>query len=73
MGRIFSFLFGAALGGFVGGVIGLLLAPKSGQALRGDVTGYADSLKNEIARAAQQRRMELTSELNRLREPEIPM
>lgn len=70
MGRIVNFMIGAMLGGFVGSVLGLLLAPKSGQSLRSDVSGYAGRLKHEIEQAAQERRAELLNELNRLREPE---
>ncbi len=69
MGRFVNLVLGAFLGGIVGGGIGLLLAPKSGKALRGDISEYTDHVKTEVRRAADQRRVELERELADLREP----
>ena len=41
---------GLIIGGVVGGVIALLLAPKSGQEIRRDIRKKADALKDEAER-----------------------
>jgi gas vesicle protein len=69
MQRLVNLIFGALLGGLVGGGVGLLLAPKSGRALRGDISDYADHVKTEVRRATDQRRVELERELAEMREP----
>jgi len=69
MGKIVNFILGAMAGGMIGAVTALLLTPKSGQALRGDFAEYTENVKHEVRRAAQQRRMELSTELEQLREP----
>jgi gas vesicle protein len=69
MRRFGNLILGAILGGFVGGGIGLLLAPKSGKALRGDISDYTDHVKTEVRRATDQRRVELEHELDAMREP----
>jgi gas vesicle protein len=47
---------GLAIGGVVGGVIALLLAPKSGQEIRRDIRKKADALKDEAERKMQRLR-----------------
>ncbi|MGH2456365.1 MAG: YtxH domain-containing protein [Candidatus Limnocylindria bacterium] len=61
-----SFLAGVAIGGLIGAAIGLLLAPASGEQLRGQVNGFVDERKaafdeavNEGRAAAEQARAEM--------------
>jgi hypothetical protein len=70
MSRFVMYVFGAVLGGLVGGSVGLLLAPKPGRALRDDISDYTQYVKKEVRQASNQRRVELEEELSRLREPE---
>lgn len=72
MARFGSLVFGAILGGIIGAGIGILLAPKSGVAMRSQLVNYKENLRNEVRRAADQRRIELEAELTRLREPASP-
>jgi gas vesicle protein len=69
MKRFINFLAGAALGGLVGAAIALLLAPKSGEALRGQLRTRGEHLQAEVRRAAAERRAELEEQLATLREP----
>ncbi len=63
------FAAGAIMGGLVGGVLVLLFTPASGKNLRNQVVGYTQNAKDEIRNAAEQRRLELEMELNKLRQP----
>lgn len=67
------YVLGAIVGGLVGGGIGLLLAPKPGRQLRNDISDYAGYVREEVKTASQQRRVELQGELDRMRQPEIPV
>ncbi|HSK92581.1 MAG TPA: YtxH domain-containing protein [Candidatus Angelobacter sp.] len=51
-----SFLAGAVIGAFIGAALGLLLAPQSGDELRGHVGDYVDSKKSEIGDAVNEGR-----------------
>ncbi len=67
------YVLGAIVGGLLGGGIGLLLAPKPGRELRGDINDYAGYVREEVKNASKQRRAELQEELDRMRQPEIPV
>jgi gas vesicle protein len=67
------YVLGAAIGGLLGAGIGLLLAPKAGDETRSDINGYVVHVREEVVNASQQRRVELQKELDRMREPEIPV
>lgn len=69
MRQLGALVFGAALGGLIGAGLGLLLAPKPGTALRNDISDYTQQVKREVRGAAEQRRVELRQELDRLRVP----
>ena len=71
MSRVFKFLAGAIMGGVLGGLFALLLAPASGTEMRRRVNNSLDNAKNEISRAAAQRRIELEEEIQKLRQPRI--
>jgi gas vesicle protein len=63
MRRIGMFLVGLALGGLVGLVLALLLAPASGAKMRKDAQDYYDQLLEEARQAAETRRRALELEL----------
>lgn len=68
MRRLFNFLSGALLGGFVGAAVALLLTPYSGAALRQRITEYTLRVEDDVRQAAELRRSELENELNQLRQ-----
>lgn len=69
MRKIFGFLIGVTVGGLVGSTIALLLAPESGQQLRGELRSRGESFFNEVRHAADERRIELRQRLDAMREP----
>jgi gas vesicle protein len=73
MRKAFGFLIGIFVGGLVGGTIALLLAPKSGEDLRGQIRQRGAGFFAEVKSAADARRLELEEELTRLRSPRIPL
>lgn len=72
MNRVGNFLIGAILGGLIGGITALLLAPSSGQQLRSNVATRADQIRSEVAQAAAARRADLERQLAELRTPRPP-
>ncbi len=71
MRKIFGFLIGVTVGGLVGSTIALLLAPESGQQLRGELRSRGESFFNEVRHAADERRIELRQRLDAMREPRV--
>jgi gas vesicle protein len=69
MNRVGNFILGAILGGLIGAVTALLLAPSSGQQLRSDMATRADHIRSEVAQAAAARRADLERQLAELRSP----
>lgn len=69
MRKFFSFLVGAALGGLVGGITALLLAPASGTDLRSQLRDRALRVQEDVKAAASARRVELEQQLAALRAP----
>ncbi len=69
MNRIFSFMMGAILGGFIGATVGILLAPASGEEMRSSISSRVDKIREDVSEAAAQRRAELESQLAALRSP----
>ncbi len=70
MRRVFNFLLGAGIGALVGATLAVLLAPSSGEELRVEVRARFDRFRNEIQEAAAERRRELESQLERMRQPQ---
>ena len=67
MRRIFGFMIGLFVGGLVGSTVALLLAPDSGEALRGELRERGLAFQAEIRNAADTRRIELRERLEELR------
>ena len=72
MKKFTSFLSGAILGGLVGGITALLLAPSAGSELRSTIEQKVKNIQNEIQTAAKEKRIELEEELQKLRAPAAP-
>lgn len=62
-----NFLLGALIGGVVGAISVLLLAPASGSDTRGRITQYAHDVEDQVRQAAVSRRREMQIELESLR------
>ena len=69
MRRMFGFLIGIFTGAVVGSVLALLLAPESGETLRGQIRDRGQNFLNDIRHSADARRIELRSRLDSLRAP----
>ncbi len=69
MRRTLSFFIGALLGGLVGGTLGLLFAPASGNEIRAQIRDRAENLAGEVRQAANAKRIELQERLDTLRAP----
>jgi len=69
MRRMFGFLIGVVVGSLVGSTIALLLAPESGERLRGQIRERGQNFLAEVQNAAYSRRIELQSRLESLRAP----
>jgi len=66
MRKAMAFTFGAVLGGILGGLTALLLAPSSGEELRSTIRTQVDQIQIEIKDAAMQKRQELEQQLDDL-------
>ena len=73
MSKVFGFLIGIFVGSLVGGTIALLLAPASGEKLRGDLRSRSTGFTSEIKLAAETRRKQLEDQLEAMRAPRIPV
>jgi len=62
-----SFLSGLILGVLTGATLAILVAPESGEELRGQIRQRVETIQSEVSRAAQDRRAELERELAGLR------
>jgi gas vesicle protein len=69
MRKFFSFLMGSVMGALVGATVALLLAPESGENLRGTIRQRFIALQDEVSQAASNRKMELEEKLANLRQP----
>ncbi len=70
MNRALNFLLGAAIGGFIGATVAILMAPSSGEELRTEISMRTDRIRSEVTQAAADRRAELESQLAALRAPQ---
>ena len=69
MNKIFSFFTGMIIGGLVGATVAILMAPSSGEDMRGQLQERSIQLRDDIKAVAEQRRAELERELEALRAP----
>ena len=69
MRRMFGFLIGILVGTLVGSTIALLMAPDSGEKLRGQIRDRGQVFMNDVRHAADSRRIELRGRLENLRAP----
>jgi len=69
MKKVINFTLGAILGGIVGSITALLLAPSSGEKLLNELESKAKNIQIEIKEAAAKKRMELEKELDELKNP----
>ena len=69
MRRMFGFLIGILIGALVGSTVALLLAPESGERLRGQIRERGANFMADVRHAADNRRIELQSRLDSLRTP----
>ncbi|MCB2213760.1 YtxH domain-containing protein [bacterium] len=67
MKKFGSALLGAVIGGIVGSAAVLLFAPASGEQTRQEIGNYFENLKDEVQRAADEKRAELENQLEQLR------
>jgi gas vesicle protein len=72
MRRMFGFLIGIFVGWLVGSTIALLLAPESGEKLRGELRARSSNFMGEIQSAAETRRKQLEDQLATMRAPRLP-
>lgn len=73
MKRFASFLLGVVAGAISGGVAALLLAPASGRSLQDQLVESANRLNNEVKQAAVEKRLEMETELARLRQDKFKL
>lgn len=71
MRTAFGFLIGIFVGWLVGASLALLLAPESGEKLRGDLKARSSGFVGEIKSASEARRKELENQLAALRAPRL--
>jgi gas vesicle protein len=69
MQRMFGFMIGILVGALVGSTIALLMAPESGENLRGQIRDRGQGFLNDVRHAADSRRIELRGQLDSLRAP----
>jgi len=70
MKKAMAFIFGAVLGGVLGGITALMLATYSGEELRTVIQKEVDNIQIEIKDAAQKKRAELEEQLDDLIHPQ---
>ena len=71
MRKMFGFLIGIFVGWLVGGTMALLLAPASGEKLRGELRSRSSGFTSEIKLAASTRRKQLEDQLEAMQAPRM--
>ena len=66
---MFGFLIGIFVGALVGSTVALLMAPESGEKLRGELRARGQGFMNDVRHAADSRKIELRGRLETLRAP----
>jgi gas vesicle protein len=70
---MFGFFIGIVVGGLVGSTIALLLAPESGESIRGQLRERGQNFLADVQNAADSRRIQLRDRLESLRAPREEM
>lgn len=73
MRRFVALFAGLLTGALVGGVLALLFAPSSGKNFQDQIAEAINRLVGEVRTAASERRQELESELEKLRQPQVKL
>ncbi len=73
MRRFVALFAGLLTGALVGGVVALLFAPSSGKNFQQQVADSIDRLVGQVRQAADERRMDLENELEKLRQPQVKL
>jgi gas vesicle protein len=69
MRKAMAFTFGAIMGGVIGALVALLMAPSSGEELQASIKKQVEDIQLEIKEAAQKKREELEGQLDELIHP----
>lgn len=67
MRKFGNFVLGAMIGGLIGSSLALLFAPTEGDKARHEIVDYFTHIKDEVNRAADEKRAELVAQLETLR------
>jgi len=67
MRKFGNFIFGAFIGGLIGSTLALLFAPTTGENARSEIQEYFTHIKDEVNRAADEKRSEMVAQLETLR------
>lgn len=70
MRKFGNVMLGALIGGVIGSAFALLFAPASGEKTRQEIESYFKNLRDEVTRAADEKRAELEAQLKKLRSGE---
>lgn len=70
MRKFGNFVLGAFIGGVIGSSLALLFAPTAGEKARQEIEEYFRNIKDEVNRAADDKRAELVAQLETLRSGE---
>jgi gas vesicle protein len=71
MRQIMGFFVGIFIGWLVGATIALLLAPQTGESLRGEINSRSTGFVDEIKSAVDSRRTQLERQLEAMRAPRV--
>lgn len=72
MKKIGTFALGAFLGGLTGAILATLFAPASGSVMREKIADRYLSVRTEVSQAASEKTKELRDELAKMQKREIP-
>ena len=67
MRKFGNFVLGAFMGGVIGSSLALLFAPTAGEKARQEIIDYFTHIKEEVNRAADEKRAELVTQLETFR------